>query len=76
MILKMPKFIIGQEVYCHHKGGVFLTVIKERYKIDGLWCYDISGDNHDGSETISCPECVLSTRINDKKVQEGEFNNY
>ena len=69
----MPKFRIGQKVYCHIKGCTFLTTIQDVYKVNDDWFYEIDGTNLNGEETLQCYECILSKKINDKKVKIGRY---
>lgn len=74
MIIPLSKFRKGQEVYCYIKGITFLTFIKDSYIMNGKWYYSIDGENLDGTETLECPECSLSTRVNDKKAKESDYD--
>lgn len=73
MIVNMPKFRIGQKVYCHCDRGSFLTTIQDIYIVNDKWYYDIDGTSFNSKKTLQCPECVLSKRINDKKVKVGRY---
>lgn len=73
MIVNMPKFRIGQKVYCHCDHVTFLTTIQDFYIVNDGWYYNIDGTNFNNKETLQCPECVLSKRINDNKVKIGKY---